>query len=106
MGIAVLSGIIDSLDTTTKLLNETPKWESHTPGTLTPVGEPDASVPTRFIACVSREESAKKLHNIFGSLGPLGQSVEVLTSQNLQAVKSADVVLLWWETAKGFTILC
>ncbi|KAF9566301.1 pyrroline-5-carboxylate reductase [Agrocybe pediades] len=95
MGIAVLSGVIDSLDpvsTLSKSSNQPLKWESHTPGTLTPVV--DASVPSRFIACVSREESAKKLRKVFSDLGPLGSTVEVLASKNLEAVQSADVVIL------------
>lgn len=96
MGIAVLSGVLDSLEhPLTKILNGSAKWESHTPGTLTPVGPPDASVPTRFLACVSRTESAAKLKKIFSSLGPLGASVEVLASRNVEAVQAADVVILW-----------
>jgi pyrroline-5-carboxylate reductase len=95
MGIAVVSGVIASLDST--LVRPIhPKWESHTPGTTTPIGPPDASVPTRFIACVSREESASKLRTIFTSLGALGKAVEVVASQNLKAVQQADVVLLWY----------
>jgi len=96
MGIAVLSGVIDSLDpvsTLSKAPNGHPKWESHTPGTLTPV--PDASVPSQFTACVSREESATKLRKIFSDLGPLGATVQVLASKNLEAVQTADVVILW-----------
>jgi len=104
MGIAILSGVIDSLDTiSTKVLNGFPKWESHTPGTLTPV--PDASVPSRFIACVSREESAQKLRKIFKGLGGLGSTVEVLASRNLQAVHSADVVILCCKPQIAYTIL-
>lgn len=99
MGIAVLSGIVASLDSTLASAQKVhPKWESHTPGTTTPTGPPDASVPSRFIACVSREESASKLRTIFGSLGALGQTVEVVASQNLEAVQQADVVLLWYVT--------
>lgn len=95
MGIAILSGMVASLQSSSTG-DKIPKWESHTPGTLTPVGPPDgSSVPTRFIACVSREESAKKLRTIFGALGGLGGTVEVVASNNLQAVQQADVVLLW-----------
>lgn len=93
MGIAVLSGVIESLDTHRP--SPPSKWESHTPGTLTPTGPPDASIPTNFVACVSREESATKLRALFAALGPLGAAVEVLASRNLDAVRKADVVLLW-----------
>lgn len=92
MGIAILSGVIDSLRTS-PLSNGFQKWESHTPGTLTPV--PDASVPSQFMACVSREESAQKLRKIFGALGELGQNVQVFASKNLEAVQNSDVVILW-----------
>lgn len=96
MGIAILSGVIDSLDTpASKMLQGFHKWESHTPGTQTPVGPPDASIPGRFLACVSREESAGKLRKVFNDMGGLGTTIEVWVSKNLEAVQSADVVILW-----------
>ncbi|KAF8959094.1 pyrroline-5-carboxylate reductase [Flammula alnicola] len=104
MGIAILSGVIDCLDPPSSKI-EFPKWESHTPGTLTPEGPPDASVPSRFLACVSREESAQKLRKIFGQLGGLGSSVEVLASKNLEAVQSSDVVILCCKPQVAHTIL-
>jgi pyrroline-5-carboxylate reductase len=98
MGIAILSGVVASLDTVSRLVDgfEQPKkWESHTPGTVTPVNVSDATVPTRFIACVSRNESARKLSATFGGLGALGSSIEVVPSQNLASVQQADVIILW-----------
>ncbi len=96
MGVAVLSGVIDSLYSATKpFQNGTKKWESHTPGTLTPTGPPDSTVPGRLLACVRREETANKLRITFSTMGELGQSVEVLAGQNVEGAKSADVVLLW-----------
>ncbi|KAK7054987.1 delta 1-pyrroline-5-carboxylate reductase [Paramarasmius palmivorus] len=91
MGIAVLSGVIDSLDTQSHIKG-LEKWESHTPGTLTPDESSDASIPTRFIACVNREESARKLQNTFKSLGPAGQKIEIVFSRNVEAVRQSDVV--------------
>ncbi|KAG6821065.1 hypothetical protein H0H93_007224 [Arthromyces matolae] len=106
MGIAVLSGVIDSLDLTSKLLKDSHlKWESHTPGTLTPTGPPDSTVPSRYIACVNRTETASKLRNIFGSLGALGSSVEVVAGQNVPSVQKADVVLLCCKPQVAHTIL-
>ena len=98
MGIAVLSGVVDSLDATSRSANhvQPAKWESHTPGTVTPVGPPDATVPSRYIACVSRQESASKLRTIFSSLGFLGSSIEVVAGENVKSVEQADVVLLWY----------
>jgi pyrroline-5-carboxylate reductase len=97
MGIAILSGVVESLDSSSRLQRnfQALKWESHTPGTVTPVDTPDASLPTRFIACVSREESAKKLRATFGGLGPLGASIEIVSGQNVGSAEQADVVLLW-----------
>ena len=106
MGIAILSGVIDSLDTTFR--DGFPKWESHTPGTLTPVhslDDPDSSIPSRFLACVSREETARKLKKIFGDLGQLGSALEVFTSNNVEPVQSADVVLLWCDISSVSTSL-
>ncbi|KAF8162933.1 pyrroline-5-carboxylate reductase [Crassisporium funariophilum] len=109
MGIAVLSGVIDSLDSLSSFRNEIPKWESHTPGTLTPVGNgdgpPDSSTPSRFLACVSREETARKLRKVFADLGSMGSTVEVFASKNLEAVQSADVVLLCCKPQIAYTIL-
>jgi len=107
MGIAVLAGVIDSLEAASvrlsnQLQNQVPngkapeakvKWESHTPGTVTPISG-DPSVPTKFIATVKREESARKLKSVFEELGDLGKTVEVVAGSNLEAVKQADVVLL------------
>lgn len=96
MGIAVLSGVIASLDSIATPTSHHAKWESHTPGTLTPTGpSTDESFPERFIACVSREESAKRLRSVFFNLGPRGASVEILAAENVRAAKQADVVLLW-----------
>jgi pyrroline-5-carboxylate reductase len=97
MGIAVLSGVLESLDTSKRpLSNGIPKWEVHTSGTVSPVGSPDPSTPSHFIACVSRQSSAKKLVSLFGSMGELARQVEVLASKNVEAVKQADVILLWY----------
>jgi pyrroline-5-carboxylate reductase len=102
MGIAVLSGVIASLDPQASLISHVGlhrKWEMHTPGTLTPVSEDpstvDPSLPSRFLACVSREESAKRLRGTFSALGGLGSQIEVVVGDNLGAVEKADVVLLW-----------
>lgn len=96
MGIAVLSGVLASLESTGSH-DGAAKWESHTPGTLTPtIQSPlDESLPSRYLACVSRKESAKHLRSTFFSLGGLGPSVEVLVGENVRAAQEADVVILW-----------
>lgn len=48
-------------------------------------------LPSRFIACVSRTESARRLKRTFGAHADV---VEVVASANVEAAKQADVVLL------------
>ena len=95
MGVAILSGVLSSLNPNSS--SPIPKWESHTSGTVTPVAfvEEDPALPTRFLACVSREESAKQLKPAFTKVSPLGAAVEVCVANNVRAVKQSDVVLLW-----------
>ena len=94
MGVAILSGVLASLDSLTGL-HHSAKWEVHTPGTSTPVGQPDDYLPSRFLACVSRSETANRLKKTFSDLSPLGQKVEILSGQNTRAVQEADLILLW-----------
>jgi len=95
MGIAIISGVVDSLDPSRLTRDlQAAKWESHTPGTVTPEGSFDDTIPSRYIACVSREQSAIKLRGIFGALGPSGSNIEVVAGQNVKSVEQADVVLL------------
>lgn len=95
MGIAIASGIIESLDATKRSIsNGFPKWEVHTPGTLTPSGTPDPSTPSRFFACVKRESTAQRLVKVFASSGGPETKVVVYASKNVQAVSQSDVVLL------------
>jgi pyrroline-5-carboxylate reductase len=92
MGVAIVSGVLASLESISRSF---PKWESHTPGTVTPVGPPDATTPTRFLACVKREETAHCLVQTFKGPYADGRTVEITTGANVQAVQQADVVLLW-----------
>jgi len=95
MGVAIISGVVASLQSRDNV-HIFPKWESHTPGTSTPTADsPDPSLPSFFIATVTREESAKKLQHTFGLLGGLGATVQVLVGENLVAVQRSDVVILW-----------
>lgn len=98
MGIAILSGVLSSLDPDSS--GSIPKWESHTSGTVTPVAfvEEDPALPSRFLACVSREVTARGLKPTFTQVSRLGAAVEVFVANNVQAVKQSDVVLLWSAT--------
>jgi pyrroline-5-carboxylate reductase len=95
MGIAILSGVITSMESSTTVIRSPKlKWESHTPGTSTPVySESDPSIPDRFIACVNRRDTAERLKATFAGLG---KQVEVVAGENLKAVREADVVILWY----------
>ncbi|KIK59812.1 hypothetical protein GYMLUDRAFT_169170 [Collybiopsis luxurians FD-317 M1] len=110
MGVAVLSGVVDSLDIPSRFANgnNAEKWESHTPGTLTPQPSSpnDATIPSRFLACVSREQSAVKLRSTFSSIGGvLAQSIEVLVGRNVEAVGQSDVILLCCKPQIAHSIL-
>ncbi|KAI0647115.1 pyrroline-5-carboxylate reductase [Trametes meyenii] len=104
MGVAVLSGVLASLDA--KSQASAPKWESHTSGTVTPQPlDEDDSLPSRYIACVSREETAKKLSATFFHAGTLGRSVEIVHGRNVEAAREANVVLLCCKPQLASTIL-
>ena len=94
MGVAILSGVLASLDAKNSFVPQ-PKWESHTSGTVTPQILEDESLPSRFIACVSREETARKLRNAFVTIGNLGRNVEIVQARNVEAVRESNVILLW-----------
>ncbi|SPQ25958.1 1e0bbc97-88ae-4957-8214-aba5b46bd5d2 [Thermothielavioides terrestris] len=87
MGIAILSGILASLDE----MQDASKAASS--GTSTPLYEtaPTTRLPSRFIACVRRPESAKKLKTTFAA--HLG-AVTIAQNDNVASVAKADVVLL------------
>ena len=91
MGVAILSGVLASLDAKSALVLPQPKWESHTPGTVTPQTLEDETLPSRYLACVGREETAQKLRAAFIA----GRSVEILCARNVEAVNESHVVLLW-----------
>ncbi|KAF8328917.1 pyrroline-5-carboxylate reductase [Cantharellus anzutake] len=100
MGIAITSGLISSLET---------RWNSpvqtfgdHPPssGTSTPVpsymmGVSEDALPSKFLATVSRKESAKKLRKLFSeSFGELANLVDIFVGENVAAVRDSDVVLV------------
>jgi len=109
MGIAITSGVLASLDSRSPLHGLTsgqPKWESHTPGTATPtnIADDDPTLPSRFIACVKREESARTLREKFLAVVG-GDAVQVTVGQNVSAVQQSDVVLLCCKPQVAYPIL-
>lgn len=79
MGVAILSGILASLQ-------EHPKA-----GTSASTEDLPPRVPSRFIACVKRPESAKRVEE---ALSTYGQDLETVVDDNLRGLQEADVVLL------------
>ncbi|KAI9678965.1 MAG: delta 1-pyrroline-5-carboxylate reductase [Trizodia sp. TS-e1964] len=74
MGIAILSGILTSIDATS-----------------TPAEELPPRLPSRFIACVRRPESANRIKL---SLAEHMGSLRILQNDNVTGVQAADVVVL------------
>jgi len=110
MGIAITSGVLASLhsQSTPHGLNsgQLAKWESHTPGTSTPIvadGD-DPTLPSRFIACVQREESARSLRERFRAVIG-GDAIKVTVGANVSAVQQSDVVLLCCKPQGAYPIL-
>ncbi|KAL8940313.1 MAG: hypothetical protein Q9216_002868 [Gyalolechia sp. 2 TL-2023] len=91
LGIAILSGVLSSLSS----LN--PSEPSPSPsGTTTPATQQEEDdlpprVPSRFIACVTRDASAKRVRD---SLSSHLSSITVLQKQNLKGIQQADVIIL------------
>jgi hypothetical protein len=106
MGVAITAGVLASLDSRS-LLNGLssgqPKWESHTPGTSTPtnLADDEPTLPSRFIACVKRKESASRLREKFRAVVG-GDAVEVTVGENASAVQQSDVILLWYARQHPF----
>lgn len=73
-------------------------------GTATPISDtPPARIPTHFIACVRRAESAKRIRVAVESyLTP----VTVLQNENVKGVAAADVVILGCKPYMVEEILC
>ena len=61
-------------------------------GAATPTSDiPPPRTPSKFIACVRRPESAKRVRK---SLGEYSQDLQILQNENVKGVQAADVVIL------------
>ncbi|KAL2114140.1 hypothetical protein VUR80DRAFT_446 [Thermomyces stellatus] len=74
MGVAVLSGVISSLQS----------------GTTSPMDNPPERLPSHFIACVKRPESEERVRAALNN----PPNLEVVRGDNVGAVKRADLVIL------------
>lgn len=109
MGVAVLSGVIDGLNTRKTLgVNDSINSDNDNveSGTSTPLNlsgsnamleAKEACLPSEFICTVNRPESAKLLKKTFENLDGYGKNVKVTYGKgsNVHAVLNSDVVLLW-----------
>ncbi|KAI1758968.1 pyrroline-5-carboxylate reductase [Hypoxylon sp. FL1150] len=86
MGIAILSGILSSLQEMSG-----PRPLQSPSGRATPADEVPSRLPSRFIACVRRPESAKKVKQ---ALWEHSSSVKVVQKENVASVMKSDVILL------------
>lgn len=102
MGIAILSGVLQSLE---ERLSAYPNGRA-TPGEpasgiSTPkaslfLDAPEETLPKRFVATVGREETARKLRKTFAGINSLGENVDVRfgAGANVSAVKESDVIII------------
>jgi pyrroline-5-carboxylate reductase len=88
MGIAILSGILSSLY---EIQPQKSLFLQSTSGTSTPAEEIPSRLPSKFIACVRRPESAKKIKK---ALAAHLKAVKIVQNDNVAACQEADVVLL------------
>lgn len=88
MGIAVLSGILASLY---EIQPQKSLFLQPPSGSSTPAEEVPSRLPSKFIACVRRPESAKKIKQ---ALAAHLRAVKILQNDNVAACQEADVVLL------------
>ncbi len=87
MGIAILSGILASLQ---ELSGPRP-LQTPSSGTSTPQEELPERLPSRFIACVRRPESAKKVKSALWEHSTL---LKVVQNDNVTSVQAAEVIIL------------
>lgn len=79
MGVAILSGVLNSLQENS--MSGSPETSEDLP----------RRIPSRFIACVKRAESATRVED---ALSSYGQDLTTLVDDNLRGIQEADVILL------------
>lgn len=103
MGIAIISGMVASLEE--RPTNGVGKpSRGGASGTSTPLPSymlyaANDSLPSKFIACVRRPDSAKKLKKLFANdFAEQGENIDVRHGDNVAAAKECDVMLVWFVT--------
>lgn len=97
MGIAILSGVLNSL-----VELEAPKPLQTPSGHSTPAEPLPQRLPSRFIACVRRPETAKKVK---AALWEHTSAVKVVWGHNVTSAQQSEVVLLACKPSKVKEIL-
>ena len=102
LGIAILCGILDSISHhPNKSAAPSPAYPDS--GTATPTTNGSSAsngidklfqTPTRFIGCVRRPQSAKRIKTAVADFPAVASDVEIYQNQNVKAVEQADVVIL------------
>ncbi|KAK2070652.1 hypothetical protein P8C59_005129 [Phyllachora maydis] len=87
MGIAILSGILTSL---VEMQGPRP-LQTPSSGTSTPSLEIPQRLPSRFIACVRRSESAKRVKS---ALWEHSSVLKVVQKENVPSVQRSEVIIL------------
>ncbi|PWN21828.1 putative PRO3-delta 1-pyrroline-5-carboxylate reductase [Microstroma glucosiphilum] len=91
MGIAILSGVLDSSRSRSSSATQTPAASASSSAADLQADEL-SHLPSSYIACVSRPESARRLRSVF----PKAEFPEVamLAGENVKGCREGDVVLL------------
>jgi len=92
MGIAILGGILDSLSSKISQYSAS-QTAPPTSETATAAAPAPQRLPTKFNACVRRQQSAKRIETELGQYEAY-QKVTLYKNDNLGPVHQADVVLL------------
>lgn len=115
MGVAILSGVLKSLEARLSLpLNGdgSPNGREPPSGISTPTASqflnaPEDVLPSKFTATVGREETVRKLKKVFREMGRLGEAVDVKGGPgvNVSTASEADVILIWYarSSTRGHT---
>ncbi len=102
MGIAILEGVVASLEarhTDTSGSSNGGQIPTRSSTHLT-ARDSDALIPSRFIACVNREESVQHLKRTFHGRGNLSEPIKIVAGENVASIRESDVVLLWFVKQK------
>lgn len=95
MGIAILSGILADIRKPKLIQPFTSESGTSTPVEKAPA---PARLPSRFIACIRRPESAKKIKDALKRIDPFlfedKKTLRIVQNDNVSACREAEVVLL------------